>query len=205
VDGDRADLFRLAGGVQRRTKHGPSVECLDGVLMYEQNDAGWALLDENNEVVAQLSIDGAPRPVPGRAIFYTEPPVLTDELRLKPRAPEPLPDDVTPAREVRLVGRWVPAEGGFPTDPHAVLKDDGTWVGDDGTWVGSDGCNQAGSRWSVADNGRLLTTAGPSTEMWCEGAPVPLWIGQAQRAALEDRILVLYAQDGSELATLRKA
>lgn len=169
---------------------------LVGTHTYRVTDDGWQLLDAAGSPVASMTVDGAPEPVRSASDQYVQTPEVTEETREALAPPASLPDGVEPADAADLEGRWVPAAESYPTDPHVVFHDDGGWEG-------SDGCNGVGGRWAVAeDDGRLLSTSGPMTAIWCEGAPVGGWVGEAARAGLDGGELVLLARDGTELGRL---
>jgi hypothetical protein len=48
----------------------------------------------------------------------------------------------------------------------------------------------------------MVTTAGPSTLIGCEGAPVPTWLGQATSAGFDRGWLLLFGLDGNEVGRL---
>lgn len=174
----------------------PTVPWLSAAIAYEAHDDGWRLLGADGEVLATLSIDGAPEPVPNAADFYAEPPEVTDDVRAAFAEPAPLPDGMTPATWRDLVGRWTPTTW-YATDPHVELAADGTWTG-------SDGCNGSGGAWRADEGGRLLVTAGVSTLVGCDGAPVGSWLASAARAGLEFDELVLLDAEGAEIARLMR-
>jgi hypothetical protein len=51
----------------------------------------------------------------------------------------------------------------------------------------------------------LLTVAGPTTAMGCDGAQVGSWIASAARAGFDGDVLVLVDADGHETGRLRRA
>ncbi len=173
----------------------PSITWLESATSFTETPDGYQLLADGDKVVASLTIDGAPEPIETAAEYLTEPPELTEEVHARFRAPAPLDDGLEPATTEALAGRWVPSETA-PTDPHAVFEPGGTWTG-------SDGCNGGSGRWAVGDGGDFLATSGPSTLMWCEGAPVPSWLAQATAAGLDaDGALHLFDVSGTELGVL---
>lgn len=174
-----------------------SAPWLLGAHRYRAADEGWEVLDDDGDVLATLSVDGAPEPIDTAAGWYAEPPEVTDETRAALAPPEPLPAGLVAADAEDLLGRWVPAGESLPTDPHVV-------VDDDGTWQGSDGCNGVGGRWAVGDDGRLLTVEGPMTLIGCEGAAVGSWMGSAAHAGLDGDELVLVDAHGEELGRLSR-
>ena len=58
-------------------------------------------------------------------------------------------------------------------------------------------------RWVGGPEGLLLATTGPSTLMYCPGAPVGAWMSNTGRAGLDGEILVLVDNQGKELGRLR--
>ncbi len=168
---------------------------LTGTHGYRVTDEGWELLDDDGEPVAVMRVDGAPEPGSATSRDRARAPEVTDETRARLAPPAPLPSGLRPAAARALPGRWVPAGESFPTDPHVVFSDDGRWQG-------SDGCNGVGGRWAVPEDGRLLSTQGAMTAIWCEGAPVGSWVGEAARAGLDGEVLVLLGRDGTELGRL---
>ncbi|WP_158251109.1 META domain-containing protein [Cryobacterium sp. Y11] len=175
----------------------PRVAWLESVTGYRAAGAGWELTDANGAVVATLTIDGNPEAIPTAAELYTQPPVITAAMRETLRQPVSLAPELTPATSDDLVGRWVPVSASSTTDPHVLFAADGTWAG-------SDGCNGGQGRWAVDGQGALLATAGASTLMACEGAPVPSWVAQARLASLDDGVLRLLDAGGAELGQLKR-
>lgn len=177
----------------------PTVGWLEGVTGYAATADGYDLLDAGGSTVASLAIDGAPQPIPTAAEFYTRPPEITDEVRAQFPAPSALPAELTPASAAALEGRWVPVAYEAPTDPHVVFSADGTWTG-------SDGCNGGSGRWAVGESGEFLATSGPSTLIYCEGAPVPSWVAGASSAGVSaDGWLLLFDASGVEIGRLQEA
>jgi hypothetical protein len=172
----------------------PTVPWLEDTRAYEAAGDGWRLLGADGAVLATLTIDGAPAPIPTAADFYAEPPEVTDEARESLAGPSALPGNLAPVTAEALIGRWVPV-GGARNDPFAEFAADGTWTG-------SDGCNGSSGAWGVDDDGRLLTTGGPTTAMACDGAAVPNWATRAGRAGFDGEVLVLLDPEGAELGRL---
>lgn len=172
----------------------PQADWLHAVEGYRPAGDDWELLDGQRSVVATLTVDGSPDPIPDSAASHAEAPVITDNVREALSLPEPLPEASIPATGADLLGRWVPQEVA-PTDPFAEFDDDGTWSG-------SDGCNGASGRWLVGEDGELIATVGPTTLVGCEGANVPSWVAGASTAAIEGNTLLLYDRDGGLLAEL---
>ncbi|PRY67665.1 META domain-containing protein [Glaciihabitans tibetensis] len=175
----------------------PGVPWLESVVSYSASGDGWQLSNSDGEVVATLTLDGAPEPDPNAAEIYTKPPVITDAVRAAMHQAAAVPPGLTPATGDELIGRWVPVAYSVSTGPHVVFNADGTWTG-------SDGCNGGGGRWVADDAGAFLAAAGPSTLMGCEGAPVPYWVAQARSAVIDDGWLLLLDASGSEVGRLER-
>jgi heat shock protein HslJ len=106
---------------------------------------------------------------------------------------QPHPERLTPDQ---LVGTWVvDATFETPTTPYLTIIDDGSWRG-------SDGCNGVQGTWELNDSGTLEVTAGPSTQIFCEGKPLPRLFSEAKSARIEDTALTLLDQSGEATATL---
>ncbi|HEY9497843.1 MAG TPA: hypothetical protein VIQ78_02335 [Terrimesophilobacter sp.] len=176
----------------------PRVGWLERASGFEVTPDGYDLVDASGSAVASLTIDGAPKPIPTAAEFYTQPPEITDQVRAAFRAAATLPAALTPATASTLAGKWVPVAYSVSTDPHATFAADGTWTG-------SDGCNGGSGRWVVGAGGEFLATSGPSTLIGCEGAPVPSWVGQATSAGFnDDGWLLLFDAAGTEIGRLER-
>lgn len=175
----------------------PTVDWLESVVSYEASVGGWQLLDASGSAVATLTVDGKPEPHPDIIDYLAEAPEVTDELRAQFRGAAALPASLAAPASADLIGRWNPIGEGAGTDAHVEFAADGRYTG-------SDGCNGSMGRWVLGSAGELLTTSGPSTLMWCEGAPVPQWVGQAKRAGLDGANLVLFDIDGEELGRLAR-
>lgn len=176
----------------------PEVAWLEQVTGFEVSPDGYDLIDTAGAVVASLSIDGAPEPIPTAAEFYTEPPELTEQVHAAFRAAASLPEGLTPATDAALLGTWVPVAYAVSTDPYALFEADGTWTG-------SDGCNGGSGRWVVGADGEFLATSGPSTLIACEGAAVPSWVAQATTAGINsDGWLLLFDASGTEIGRLAR-
>ena len=156
------------------------------------------LLDPDGDVVAVLTVDGAPPARPDHSNDFLLAPQVTpeDEARFAP--PVSLPAGATPAGSDDLVGRWEPS-GLFAAERPYVDFDAA------GTWAGSDGCNGGAGRWALGDDGIFLATSGASTLMACDGVGVPHWVGGASRAAIVASRLVLFDAAGAELGSLVRA
>lgn len=175
----------------------PRVDWLESVSGYRAVGDGWVLSDAQGAMVATLTLDGGPDPIPTAADFYTEPPVITDRMREELQQPTPLPAGLTPATPENLAARWAPAVHGGTTDPHVVFAADGTWTG-------SDGCNGGQGRWAADGAGAFLATPGISSLMACEGASVPSWVAQARWAVIDNGSLRLLDASASELGRLER-
>jgi heat shock protein HslJ len=173
----------------------PEVPWLERVSGFVAVSGGYELVDASGHTVAALTIDGAPKPIATAAEFFAQPPPITPEVTKAFRTPSPLPAGVEPATAEALLGTWVPVAYQVSTDPHVTFTADGRWKG-------SDGCNGGGGRFAVGDAGMMLTTAGPSTLIGCEGAPVPTWLGQATSAGFDRGWLLLFGLDGNEVGRL---
>ena len=178
-----------------------TVPWLESVTSFRDIDGRWELTDSTHEVVATLTIDGAPEPSATAADFFTQPPVVTDATRAALRQSVPLADGLVPATADDLVGRWVPV--GYdgearPEKPYALLEHDGTWEG-------SDGCNGSGGSWAGASDGTFLATTGPSTLIACDGYSIDYAISRAMRVSIDGGVLSLFDADGIELVQLERA
>ncbi len=175
----------------------PEVPWLQSVRSFEVVEVDLVeLQDASGELVATLTIDGAPSPLGEHDQGLVEPPEITDEVRAMFGEVADLPDGVEPATDI--AGRWVPVSSEGDTEPFAEFESDGTWTG-------SDGCNGNGGVWASNDRGNFVATTGPSTLIFCEGAPVPAWLGQAYLAGLDAGELVLLDAQGEELGRLTPA
>lgn len=169
---------------------------LDATVEYRATPTGWELLDDAGSVTAILRIDGAPPPHPDTLDRYRESLAITDDVRAAFRQPTELPPALAPATAHDLLGEWVPVQ----RDGTAAS---GVTFLSTLRYSASDGCNESGGRWAVEADGWLLSTAGPSTQIGCDGVAVPGWVASARRAAIDDGILVLFDLDGAELGRLR--
>jgi len=105
-------------------------------------------------------------------------------------APTPTPTNA--ATEVGdVVGTWVLDEAfpGAPETPYLAFAADESWQG-------SDGCNTVIGTWALADDGALTVTAGPSTLIACDGAPLPGLLTAATALTVDAGTLVLSGPDG---------
>ncbi len=182
----------------------PMVPWLTSVTGFAEAEGGYELLDADGEAVATLTVDGEPPETPGLDSAIREAPEVTAEVEALFAPPPALPAGLQPVAE--LVGRWLPVvpqasgdEAERPTTEPFV-----EFAGD-GTWTGSDGCNGHGGRWAATQEGNLIATAGPSTLIFCEGAPVGTWMSAAALAGLSDEELVLLDNTGAEVGRLARA
>ncbi len=182
-----ASVYASTGGCSQ------DVGWLDEAVAYESVDGGWALRDSAGDVVATLAVDGAPTPSADVSEAYAEAPVVDDEARKVFPALAGMPDGLRPVESADLVGRWVP-QGGPVGEEHVEFHADGRWSG-------SDGCNGGAGRFSAA-NGEIIATAGVSTLIGCDGAPVPAWVSQASLAGFDGETLVLLDAEAGELGRL---
>ncbi|PYG01959.1 hypothetical protein SAMN05216184_101424 [Georgenia satyanarayanai] len=198
-DASRSTIVATAWG-HVGEDHGAGARDADWLLgahTYRVTEDGWQLLDDDGDPVATMTVDGAPQPIASASDVFAAALEVGEEEREALRAPQPLPEELSPATAGRLTGRWGPAEGTYETDPHVVLHDDGSWAG-------SDGCNGVWGDWALADAGWLLSTGGPSTAIGCDGAPVGSWVAGAALAGLDGDVLVLLDRDATELGRLER-
>ena len=175
----------------------PTVPWLEAVTGYAATADGYQFVDAKGTVLATLTIDGAPEPIPTAAESFAQPPEITAKVKEVFRSPSPLAAGLEPATADTLLGRWVPVAYAVKTDPHVRFAADGSWKG-------SDGCNGGEGRWTVGAGGVFLATTGPSTLIACAGAPVPTWVGQAASAGFDQGWLLLFDLDGNEMARLQR-
>ena len=91
-----------------------------------------------------------------------------------------------------VVGTWV-LEKDFPTAPNTPFLT----LSETGDWTGSDGCNGGGGTWKIDSEGALTVTAGASTLMACDGAPLPNLFANAAAAVRAGDELTLTGRDGT--------
>ncbi|HEX5542133.1 MAG TPA: hypothetical protein VFX60_11335 [Micromonospora sp.] len=156
------------------------------------------LLDDQGGPVARLLPGAKPTPRPNLLPSWTEPPVITDEVRRAFAPAAALPAALTAVSRDALLGRWVVADDGRsrPTTPYVEFRADGEWRG-------SDGCNGQGGRWVAGPSGALLATSGPSTLIGCDNVSVGLWLA-TRRAGLDGDVLVLLDAEGKEMGRLHR-
>jgi len=95
-----------------------------------------------------------------------------------------------------LVGTWV-VDGQFAVQVQPFLT-----IAADGTWAGSDGCNSVRGTWALGADGALETTAGPHTQIFCDGKDLPALFAEAKAVAVHDGTLTLTDAAGLVTATL---
>lgn len=100
-------------------------------------------------------------------------------------------DSEPSADAAALLGTWV-LEEDFPTAPETPYLA----FSDDDAWVGSDGCNTVAGTWELAADGAITVTAGPSTLIACDGAPLPGALADATAVAVSDDRLTITGADG---------
>ena len=180
----------------------PTVPWLTSVASFAETEGGYELLDADGETVATLTVDGEPPETPGLDPAVREAPEVTAEVEALFAAPAPLPAGITPATD--LLGRWLPvvAPSGDGAEAEQPTTEPFVEFLEDGTWTGSDGCNGHGGRWAATPEGNLIATAGPSTLIFCEGAPVGTWMSSTALAGMAGEELVLLDNAGTELGRL---
>lgn len=100
------------------------------------------------------------------------------------------------ATEQDLLGTWVLDEQ-FDSPEQPFID-----FADDGTWISSDGCNQVRGTWVLGEDGSLVTTAGPSTLMACDGAQLPLAMALATSVVIDGDSLTLVSSGESTTTEL---
>lgn len=97
-----------------------------------------------------------------------------------------------------VIGTWVVDEA-FPQAPEtpylALQAED--------AWVGSDGCNTTTGTWTLEPDGAVAVEAGPSTLIYCEGAPLSMLFAGADSLSLDGGTLTIHGADGVETALVR--
>jgi META domain len=180
----------------------PSVPWLTSVTNFAEAEGGYELLDADGDTVATLARDGEPPETPGLDSSIREAPEVTPEVEALFATPAPLPAGLTPVDG--LPGRWLPvmADRSDAEEAEQPTTEPFVEFAADGTWTGSDGCNGHGGRWAAAPDGNLIATAGPSTLIFCEGAPVGTWMSTTAMAGTTGDELVLLDNAGAELGRL---
>lgn len=171
------------------------VDWLERVVGFDVVDDGTRVLtDRDGAEVVTLTATEAPAAPDGIDPALLAVPEVGDDVRDALAEPQPLAEDRAPW--TGAAGRWsVPG-----TDGAAFVE-----FAADGAWTGSDGCNGNSGRWVADGAGTLLATAGPSTLMACDGAPVPSWLAAVTTAWTDGDELVLLDRDGGELGRLTPA
>ncbi|WP_172582189.1 META domain-containing protein [Subtercola boreus] len=115
-----------------------------------------------------------------------------------PATPVPDAPQYTPASTSTLPGTWIIADTySSPDQPFLTFERDGSWTG-------SDGCNDSTGTWSMDLAGVLTTTSGPQTQIYCDGAHLPLFLIDSVSARFDGSDLTLVGHDGSELVKVHK-
>ncbi len=166
---------------------------LETAAAYRLDGDNAVLLDADGRTVARLLASGE-RPRPDRESFE-----VTDQARNSFGPAAALPARLTAAGRDKLAGRWLPVGAGRGTTKPPYLE-----LGADGRWLGWDGCNGSGGGWVAGRAGTLLATAGFSTLVGCDGAPVQGWVSSARLAGFDGATLVLLDRDAKELGRLRR-
>jgi hypothetical protein len=217
IDGTDFQLWRDCGmtsGFWRTTGHlfeastsSASAGCgatmdvawLQSVASFGATAGGWELIDSTGNVVATLTIDGAPEPVESAADLYTQPPVITAATRESLRQPVPLPEGLVPATPADLIGLWVPVGYDGPAGPNVFFAQGGTWKN-------SDDCHGGIGSWSTDGSGAFLSTSGSMHAMnYCDSVPVTYAVEDARLVAIDGDVLQLLDIDGIELMQLERA
>ena len=89
-----------------------------------------------------------------------------------------------------LLGTWMLEEefATAPETPYLAFLDDENWVG-------SDGCNTTAGTFDLESNGQITVTAGPSTLIACDGAPLPMIFSSATSVSIEGETLTILGAD----------
>jgi heat shock protein HslJ len=97
-----------------------------------------------------------------------------------------------------LVGTWA-LDTTFATSEQPFIA-----FRPDNTWIASDGCNRIRGTWDLQRNGRLVTTSGPHTLQWCDGAQLPVAVSQADRVRVRgDSLILISSADSTETHLIR--
>lgn len=174
----------------------PTIAWLYSATGYRPDGDGWDLVDASGAVTATLRNDGLPSPRPNRIASDAQAPVADDAARYWVSDPAPLPAGMTAATAEQVAGRWTVSGAPVTTNPWVELAADGTWQG-------SDGCNGGGGRWAIDVDGQLVISAlGATTDIGCDGAPLPDLMSTARWLVLMDGDLVLLDHEAQQVATL---
>jgi heat shock protein HslJ len=90
-----------------------------------------------------------------------------------------------------LLGTWV-LEEAFPSAPETPYL---AFL-DDKNWVGSDGCNTTAGTFDLESTGEIVVTAGPSTLIACDGAPLPMLFSTATSVSIDGDSLTVVGAEG---------
>lgn len=205
--GTISGAWRTNGHMFEASTSAASAECsatmdvawLESASSFRATAEGWELTDAAGELVATLTVDGAPRPIASAAVFYTEPPVITDATREAVRQPVPLPAGLVPATAADLIGLWVPVGNDGSGGPNVFFSQGGTWKN-------SADCGGGMGTWATDDQGAFLSSA--PVVHWlvdCGTAPVTYAVEEAKSVALDGGTLRLLDSDGTELMQLKRA
>jgi hypothetical protein len=133
--------------------------------------------------------------------YLRQPPTLSPSAIQKLRqVPPALPAGAISAQTATLLGTWVP----YPIRQYRNDKKPSVTFRRDGNWSSSDGCNGTYGAWTLDRDGVLVTTAGPSTAIGCDGAPTGSWVIDAPRLAVSGNVLTLYDISGRMVARLTR-
>jgi hypothetical protein len=178
------------------------VPWLESIVSFRAVDGGWELTDSAGDVVAALTIDGAPEVIPTAAGFFTQPPVVTDATRETLRQPAPLAEGLVPATAEDLVGRWEPVGYDLTNiveQPYVRFTTIGTWKAVDGV------CGGGVGNWTADGYGAFI--APPSSFhslVLCPNVPVSGSVEGTSLVALDGDVLRLLDIDGVELMELER-
>jgi len=85
----------------------------------------------------------------------------------------------------QLIGVWgVDQTFTGPEQPYISFTDNGNWTS-------SDGCNTVAGTWELGELGAITTTAGPSTLIACDGAPLPQAMADALFVQVDGNYLTI--------------
>jgi heat shock protein HslJ len=174
---------------------------LRSAAAFDLRASGPRLLDADGTVVARLAPGGRPTPGPDLLASLADPPTVTAEDKRRFADPAPVPTGLQPAHRASLVGRWLPKPADDVQRPEQPMLE----LHADGTWTSSDGCNGMDGRWTTGDGGRVLATAGGTTQAGCTNVNVAESFITASRAAFDGTVLVLLDASGTEIRRLVRA
>jgi heat shock protein HslJ len=173
---------------------------LRAAAAFDLRASGPRLLDADGTVVARLAPGGRPTAGPDLLASLADPPTVTAADRRAFSDPAPVPSGLQPADRASLVGRWLPKPADDVQRPEQPMLE----LHADGTWTSSDGCNGTDGRWTTGDDGRVLATAGATTQAGCTNVNVAESFF-ASRAAFDGTVLVLLDANGTETGRLAKS